>query len=150
MKTVAKELSYVLSLTIISFVISKFIWLLPIILFLPIILTYTIDGPLIHLFVLGIIAELFTFSPPGLMLAVVLLPWIIFRVFGKLQVDVSFLFGLVIILTVLLQLSLIYLPDIYIAKNIMVVPWLKVIPILLFTSAIALLTSIAIYFNRSI
>lgn len=150
MRTVANELFYVISLTIASFVVSKFIWLLPVILFLPIVLTYTVDTPLIYLVILGIIAEVFTFLPPGIMFATIFLPWIIFRVFGRLQVDMSLLFGSAIVLTLLLQIALIYSYDVYVARDIMAAPWLRIIPVILFTSTISFLTSVAIYFNRPV
>jgi|GEM_PF-2623372 hypothetical protein len=149
MRTVAKEIFFVILLVTFSFLVSKYIWLMPLILFLPITLTYTVDNPLIYLVLLGIFAELFAFSPPGLIFIVALLPWIIYMLLGKLQVDMSLLFAAVVLLTVLLQIGIIYSSNIYIAKDILVVPWLTVIPMILFTSIVALLTSVAVFFNRS-
>lgn len=149
MKSIAEELVFVILLTAIGFVVSKYVWLLPFFIFLPIVLTYTVDGPLVYLVLFGVIAELFTFLPPGLMFVVIFLPWIIFRLLGRLQVDMSLFFGSTIVLTILLQVGLVYSPDVYVARDLLVIPWLRIIPIIMFTSTVAILTSVAIYFNRT-
>jgi hypothetical protein len=103
----------------------------------------------VYLIFFAFIAEIFSFSIPGLMLVVVFLPRAIFRVLGKLQADLSFKFGIVVTLTALMQVVVLYLPDIYVAKDLLVVPWLRIASVVLFTSVAALLTSVAIFFNWS-
>lgn len=148
MKETGREIIYVMVLVGLSVIVSKAVWLLPLFIFVPIVLAYSVNTPLVYLAIMALYAELFSVTMPGLAGLVVLTPYIIKRVWRG-QVDVSAALIGVIGLTSIIQTATLFLPEIINMRNIEVMPWTIVGPIVLTTTLTSFLTIIAVYYNRT-
>ena len=141
MKEAAREIIYVVVLVGLSMLVSKVVWLLPLIIFLPIVLTYSVNGPSVYLAVLAVYTELFSVSLPGLASLVVFLPYLVKKVWRG-QVDVSAALVGILSLTIIMQTVTLFLPEIISMRNVAVIPWTVVGPMMLITIITSFLTII--------
>jgi len=74
--------------------------------------TWTLRRPLVYLLIIGSTAELLTTLPPLIMLSTTLIPWVVWRLRGRIYTDLSFSFVSLIGLTVLLQLTTVLARDV--------------------------------------
>jgi len=149
MKESSREIAYVLILVFVVWMLTKVIWFMPFIVLVPMVIVYTVDSPLVYLFSLALIGELFSFLPPGIVIMVVFIPWVIQRIVRVVQVDVSFAFAAMVVGTCLLQLAVMFIPSAVQAGSVQVVPWLSAGLVVLFSSTVTWLVAIAVYYNRS-
>lgn len=148
MKETGREIIYVIVLVGLSVLVSKAVWLLPLIIFVPIVLAYSVNTPLVYLTTLAVYAELFSVTVPGLAGLVVLTPYLIKRVWRG-EVDVSAALIGVIALTTIIQTVTLFLPEIINMRSAWVMPWTIVGPIALTTTLTSFFTIIAVYYNRT-
>lgn len=148
MKETGREIIYVIVLVGLSVLVSKAVWLLPLTIFVPIVLAYSVNTPLVYLAILAVYAELFSVTVPGLAGFVVLTPYLIRRVWRG-QVDLSVALIGVIWLTTMIQTVTLFLPEIINMGSIGVMPWTIVGPIALTTTLTSFLTIIAVHYNRT-
>ncbi len=143
-----REILYVIVLIALSTVIGKVVWLLPFIIFVPLVLTYSIDSPLVYLAPLAIYAELYSVTQPGIGSLVVFIPYIIKKLWRG-QVDFGTIFIGVVALTAVIQTFVLFLPDVLAASSFSAMPWLVIAPMFIITTTAAFLSIIAVHYNRS-
>lgn len=148
-----------------ALLVNKIFWFLPFVLIIPVIATMVLPSPLIYLGALSVLLEFFSTSVPGIMTAVILLPWLIVnivrRFYKEVKIDflISFylLVGLIIFSQiVLLSLSQIIDPWLRPAESqmqlwqvVLVMPWLKVGLMVIASTVVTTTISIFIRFNTS-
>ena len=129
-------------------VVSKAVWLLPWIVLVPIILTYTIDSPLVYLVLLASYAELYSVAQPGMASVIIFLPYLMKKLWSGL-IDVSATFIGMVGLTIFVQAVALFIPDIFRAHSVGVMPWSGIGPMIGLTTLTAFLTIIAVHYNRT-
>jgi hypothetical protein len=137
---------------------SKYIWFLPFILIFPVIVTFVLPSPLALLGGLAILSEFFSTSLPGIMVVVVLLPWLTAYAFKRFykEVKVDFLISFYLIVgliifcqIILLSLSLAVPESLGVWEIIIAVPWLKAMFTIIASSLIVATASIFIRYNTA-
>lgn len=144
---------------------NKFFWFLPFVLIVPVIVTMVLKNPLILLGLLAVLLEVFSTSVPGMMIAVVLLPWLIIsaikRFRKELEIDFLLSFYLLVSLIIFSQLILISFSQAIdlrlrtaelqmpLWQMMLAVPWLKAAVIVAASTFVAATALIFIRFNTS-
>ncbi len=125
----------------------------------PVMVIFLMDGSLVYLSGLIVIGELMTSMLPGIIMVMVLVPWLIWRV-GKPQIDLSVVFWLWMAGLISGQAVIYFLPEIIsavrllpeyqqAANNLAVgIPWSKTAVPLLLAIIISYVVVVVIYFNR--
>lgn len=149
MKENTREIIYVAALVGLGMGLSKVVWLLPFILLVPAILTYSVDNPLVYLVLLAVWAELYSVTPPGIASVAVFLPYLVKRAWRGGQVDVSGTFIGVLGGSILMQMMILFLPDVVRTQHWGVIPWGLMGPTVVLTTVTAFLTIVAVYYNRT-
>ncbi len=159
MSGATKEILYIMTLGGVSVVLGVFISWVPMVLVLPTVVAYTTGYSFVCLLIAGLVTELFSWSYPGLFLAVFFIPWSIRKIFQNIEIDFKPGFYLVILLGVFLQISLI------IAYNVLLewrgnrkgdlvfilwsyVPWFKTFLTLIVVFVVSSTLSAFIYINK--
>ena len=89
-------------------------WLVSLVLapvFIPLTLTWLLRRPGPALIILAVVFELLASTPPGVVIAVCLVPLLPKRVAWRIEPDTSFRFAILIALTALIQVTLLALPQ---------------------------------------
>lgn len=147
-----KEIMYVLGLAVLSLWLYQLIWWWPLILILPAVVTYTVNGAGSYILLMAVIGELFAVSPPGILALAVALPWLAYSVATKmgrdLKVDISLKFlGLVLLIAAAQQLIMMA-PLMWEASSFGVWPW-WLVPQLLGASALIFTIAVWSHYNRT-
>lgn len=115
-------------------------------LYLAAVATWLLPKPWRYLLVLGIASELFTTFPPGVLTAVVALPLVVHWLRGRIALDLSFSYALLIALTVLLQLGILIGADLTIGgvhgEVWQAIPWLSASLVWLSLVSVTMITTI--------
>lgn len=83
----------------------------PLLILLPILLVWLVPHPWYYLVAVALTGELLSTTPPGIVTLTVLLPALIHRARGRINIDLSFSFFAILLTTTTLQSLLLMLPD---------------------------------------
>lgn len=151
-----------LSFMLHSFIVTSSLFsLLPVPVVLSSLLTFTITHPLPYLIVLAVGGELYSHLTPGMLTLISITPWLLRRVFGNFTIDLSLSWLSIVALTIALQLTSVYVPDLlrlmlYDASQhlwlpytaLAFVPWIVMLKTFVVTTSFVYVTSVFLYFRR--
>lgn len=156
-----REAVYVVVLVLASLGLGRLIWFLPPLLLLTGIIAYTVNSPLCYLGLIALGAELISVLPPGVVTLAVLTPWLARRIGRRIDIDVSLSYLLLIILTVVGQRLILFMPDSLVVLSQQswspagwsqvgdIVPWWQAAVMVVFTSLFIYGATVLLHFNRS-
>jgi len=159
MRDEAKEVFYVIVVGGVAWLVGVFVSWLPMVLVLPTLIAYTTTHAPVYLLILGVVAELCSWSFPGLFIAVFFIPWSIKKIFKTIEIDFRVNFYLTVFLGILLQIALVVAYRVFIewfeqgeAGFIRValghVPWFRSLIVLLGAVVFSATLSAFIFINK--
>jgi hypothetical protein len=123
--------------------------LVPFTFLLSILIAFLLPEPFIPLIILALAAELLSATVPGLQIATVGIPWLMRWLFRKVDIELSFSLLGVVLLTVSLQTTVAFLPELWNGPMLShIIPW-KLATLIMFLTTLAAYSILLVWHEYS-